>query len=275
MIPQVQPKTVHVNGFDLHYVEEGTGDAVVFVHGGNTDFRSWVSQMQPFAQHYHVISYSRRYHFPNTGAEQASGYFAAEHRDDLAALIETLRLAPAHLVASSYGAYITLLCAGARPELVRSLVLGEPPVPMLIGPDASQGFMRDIEPIRQAFERGESEQAVRMFMDARVGRGGFDRFPAPARQMMLDNIPEFRLEVSTSPDQYFIAFDCDDAKVIHKPTLLVTGADSPVFLHQMTDELERCLPDTERAMIPRASHGMHNQNPQAYNEAVLEFLARH
>lgn len=275
MIPQIQPKTIHVNGVDLHYIEQGMGDAVVFVHGGNTDFRSWVPQMQPFVQRYHVISYSRRYHFPNSGAEQASGYFAAEHRDDLAALIETLGLAPAHVVASSYGAYITLLFARARPELVRSLVLGEPPVPMLIGPAVNQEFMRDIEPIRQAFERGESEQAVRMFMDARVGPGGFDRFPAPARQMMLDNIPEFRLEVSTSPDQYFIAFDCDDAKAIHKPTLLVTGAESPVFLHQMTDALERCLPDTEKTTIPRASHGMHNQNPQAYNESVLAFLAKH
>jgi non-heme chloroperoxidase len=275
MIPQFQPKTIQVNGVDLQYIEQGMGDAVVFVHGGNTDFRSWISQMQAFAQHYHVISYSRRYHFPNAGAEQASGYFAAEHRDDLAALMEALGLAPAHVVASSYGAYITLLVARARPELVRSLVLGEPPVPMLIGSDVSQGFMRDIEPIRQAFERGESEQAVRMFMDARVGPGGFDRFPAPARQMMLDNIPEFKLEVGTSPDQYFIAFRCDDAKAIYKPTLLVTGADSPVFLHQMTGELERCLPTTERAMIPHASHGMHNQNPQAYNETVLEFLTRH
>lgn len=274
MMPQFEPKAIHVNGVDLHYVEQGIGNAVVFVHGGITDFRSWISQMQAFSQHYHVISYSRRYHFPNTGTAQAPGYFAAEHRDDLAALIEALAIAPAHVVASSYGAYITLLVAQARPELVRSLVLGEPPVPMLIDPDASQEFMRDVEPIRQAFARGESEQAVRMFMDARVGQGGFDRFPAPARQMMLDNIPEFRLEVSTSPDQYFIAFTCDDARAIHKPTLLVTGADSPAFLHQMTDELEGCLPDTERVMIPRASHGMHNQNPQAYNQTVLAFLAK-
>jgi non-heme chloroperoxidase len=119
MIPQLQPKTIQVNGTNLAYVEQGTGDAVVLVHGGLVDFRSWMFQIELFAQRYRVISCSRRYHFPNRGAEQAAEYLATEHRDDLAALIEALGLAPAHIVASSYGGYIGLLLAQARPALVR------------------------------------------------------------------------------------------------------------------------------------------------------------
>ncbi len=274
MLAPVQP-TVHVNDTDLAFVERGRGDAVVFVHGGNTDFRSWMSQLDTFEQHYRIVSYSRRYHYPNSGAEQASEYVAAEHRDDLVALIETLALAPAHLVASSYGAFIALLVTRARPELVRSLVLGEPPVPMLIGPDAVRAAAQQVEPTRRAFERGEPEQAVQIFLDGVVGPGAFDRFPPPARQMVLDNAPEFRLEVSSAPERYFGDLDCDDLRAIKTPTLLLTGETSPEFFHQMTDVLERCLPNTERAMIPHASHGMHNQNPQAYNELVLAFLAGH
>jgi pimeloyl-ACP methyl ester carboxylesterase len=274
MIP-VEPKTIHVNGANLAYIEQGTGVGVVLVHGGNTDFRSWMFQMEPFAQHYRVISYSRRYHFPNGGAEQAAEYLATEHRDDLAALIDALQLAPAHVVASSYGGYVSLLLARAYPERVRSLVLGEPPVPTLLGPEAVKAMAQQIEPSRQAFERGDPEQAIRVFLDRVVGKGGFDRFPLPARQMLLDNAPEFKLEVNSSPDRYFAPFSCDDAKAINAPALLVTGEESPQFLHQMTDELERCLPNTERAMIPHASHGMHNQNPQAYNEAVVAFLSNH
>ncbi len=271
----VQLIKIHINGVDLAYIEQGTGDAVVMVHGGNTDFRSWMGQIEPLAQRYHVISYSRRYHFPNAGADQAKEYRASEHRDDLAGLIKGLGIAPAHLVASSYGAYIALLVARSRPELVRSLVLGEPPVPMMLGPDFVRGMVQQVEAPRQAFERGDSEGAVRLFMDSVVGPGGFDRFPPPARQMILDNAPEFRLEVSTSPDRYFAPFSCDDAAVIKAPTLLVNGEASPQFLYRMTDELERCLPNTERAVIPHASHGMHSQNPQAYNQAVLAFLEKH
>ncbi len=270
----LQPKMIEVNGTQLHYVEQGQGVPAVFVHGGVTDFRSWASQIEPFSKQYRVVVYSRRYHYPNGGAEQAAEYLATEHRDDLGALIETLGLAPAHIVASSYGAYISLLLAEACPELVRSLVLGEPPVPMLFGPDAIRAMGEQVEPARQAFENGDSEKAIRTFMDSVVGEGGFDRFPPLARQMMLDNAPEFRLEVNSSPYRYFSEFTCEDARSINVPTLLLTGEESPRFLHQMTGELERCMPNTERATIPRASHGMHNMNPQAYNETVLAFLAR-
>src|SRR5690242_7812919 len=64
MIPQLQPKTIQVNSTKLAYVEQGTSDAVVLVHGGLVDFRSWMFQIEPFVQRYRVNSYSRRYHFP-------------------------------------------------------------------------------------------------------------------------------------------------------------------------------------------------------------------
>ncbi|MGE5221658.1 MAG: alpha/beta fold hydrolase [Omnitrophica WOR_2 bacterium] len=270
-----QPKTIDINGVDITYIEKGQGVPVVFVHGGLVDFRSWAFQIDPFAQHYHVIAYSRRYHYPNSGADQASKYLATDNRDDLAELIRALQLAPAHIVASSYGAYISLLLACTRPELVRSLALGEPPVPTLFGPEAVQSMGEQVEPARQAFQRGDPEQAIRGFQDRVAGPGGFDRFPAPARQMMLDNAPEFNLEVNTSPDLYFSPFSCEDARTIRVPVLLVNGEESPQFLYQMTDMLEQCLSSAERAVIPHASHGMHNLNPQAYNETVLAFLDRH
>jgi non-heme chloroperoxidase len=275
MVAQFQPKTIHINGADLAYIEQGAGDTVVLVHGGLGDFRSWMFQIEPFAQRYRVISYSRRYHFPNRGAAQASEYLATQHRDDLAALIEALTIAPAHVVASSYGAFVSLLVGRARPELLRSLVLGEPPAPTLLGPDAIKGMAAQIEPSRQSFERGDAEQAIRSFIDSVAGQGAFDQFPPPVQQAMLENAPEFRLEVNTAPERYFSAFDCDDARMITTPALLVTGEISPQFFHQVTDELERCMPKTERASIPRASHGMHNMNPQAYTETVLAFLAKH
>jgi len=37
--------------------------------------------------------------------------------------------------------------------------------------------------------------------------------------------------------------------------------------------VDRQQPDARRTTIPAASHGMHAQNPVAYNAAVLSFLA--
>ena len=39
--------------------------------------------------------------------------------------------------------------------------------------------------------------------------------------------------------------------------------------------VEQCVPNQERAMIPAVSHGSVYENPEAFNEPVLAFLARH
>ncbi len=278
---QFQPKTIHVNGAELHYLEQGTGDPLVFVHGGLSDFRSWAFQIEPFSQHYRVITYSRRYHYPNAWTDDRPAYLAALHRDDLATLMKQLGLTPAHIVGSSYGAYIALLLAVDHQELVRTLVLGEPPAFPLVqhvpwGESLLQAHMTNvIDSSRQAFQSGNAERGIRTFIDAVVGQGAFDLMPPPARGMMLDNAREMQLEVSTPVELYFSTFTCKDARRIEAPTFLLTGELSPRWLWLITDELERCLSNTERTMIPGASHGMHNMNPQAYNETVLAFLAKH
>ena len=40
-----QAKTAEVNGVSLAYVEQGEGEAVVFVHGAMSDLRTWQQQL--------------------------------------------------------------------------------------------------------------------------------------------------------------------------------------------------------------------------------------
>src|SRR6478752_2343596 len=96
------PATVHVNDVDLAYVEQGQGDPVVLVHGSVNDYRSWRSQLEPFSARHRVIAYSRRVHWPNAQPRAGDVFSAEQHAADLAALIELLGFAPAHLVGSSY-----------------------------------------------------------------------------------------------------------------------------------------------------------------------------
>src|SRR4029079_2740556 len=60
-----EPIRLHVNGVELHYIEDGHGETLILLHGGQGDYRSWAPQMDVFSRHYRVISYSRRYHYPN------------------------------------------------------------------------------------------------------------------------------------------------------------------------------------------------------------------
>ncbi len=278
---QPQPITVMANGVELTYVEQGQGEPVILVHGSLNDFRSWGFQLPTFAQHYRTVAYSRRDHWPNATQGNAENYDPSMHADDLAALIETLGPGPAHLVGSSHGALTMLLVAARRPELVRTLVLGEPPLLLWLngvsgGSALLKAFMASAwEPARQALEQGDLEEGVRLFLDGTLGPGAFDQLPPPVRAMMLDNAPTLRQETATPPETYFSALTCEEASGIRAPALLLTGEFTPAIFRLVNDELAGCLAASERATIPGASHAHHAGNPPVYNETVLGFLASH
>ncbi len=274
-------RTVNVNGCDLAYIRQGSGDAIIFVHGSANDYRSWRNQVSPFADRYQAVAYSRRYHWPNAQPDEGATYEIERHAADLGALIEALDLAPACLVGSSYGAMTVLTLAIARPELVRTLVLGEPPLFHWL-PALPEGgvlldeFMADaFGPARQAFVQGELETGVRTFINGVIGPGAFDRMPAASREIMLDNAATMRTETTSPLEVYFPSFSPADVQGLPVPALLVEGAISPHIFGMVTDELERVLPEAERITISAASHGMHGQNPAEYNEAVLAFQTRY
>ena len=61
----LQPTQMRVHGVELHYIEAGRGEPLILLIGGQGDYRSWGPQLQALSPHYRVISYSRRYHYPN------------------------------------------------------------------------------------------------------------------------------------------------------------------------------------------------------------------
>jgi pimeloyl-ACP methyl ester carboxylesterase len=127
-------RPIDVNQTTLHYFECGKGEPLVFVHGTLGDLHTFQAQLQTFATSFRVIAYSRRFSPPNAPARETDVNPLSNHVADLRALITQLKATPAHLVGNSYGAYIALALSVDHPELVRSLVLGEPPVLSLLPP---------------------------------------------------------------------------------------------------------------------------------------------
>src|SRR5438105_15266483 len=163
------------HGITLHYVEEGRGTPVIFVHGSLSDGGYWADQIGPFAEHYRAIAYSRRYNYPNTNTAH-SGYSAVVDAEDLAALIRALHLGKVVVIGHSYGALTGLFLAAKHPELIRALVFAEPPAVSLLahvtGDKAQTGraMFEDIQrrmvrPMQRAFRRGDRDAGVAAFID--------------------------------------------------------------------------------------------------------------
>ncbi|HLG38620.1 MAG TPA: alpha/beta hydrolase [Chitinophagaceae bacterium] len=274
-------KSVFVNGDSLHYVEIGKGEPVIFIHGTLNDYRAWEMQMDTFSKHYRVISYSRRYAYPNSQVvNDTADYSVTIHAKDLAEFIKSLNLGPVHLVGHSYGAYTALLTTMDHPELVKTLTLGEPPVMPLLqsasgGDNIVNDFMnRSIIPAAKEFKSGNNEKGISMFIGGITGDTGFYfKLPPEVQSMMMANIPELR-GVALSKNS-FPSVTCRDLNKINTPVLLLTGEKTALLFSAITDELNKCLPDKEKAVLPAATHGLQFENPGDFNKIVLGFIDKH
>lgn len=281
-------KTAEVNGASLAYVERGDGEAVVFVHGGMSDLRTWEQQLSVIGRSYRAVTYSRRYARPNDDIEPGTKETMLPHVDDLVAFLKEIDAAPAHLVGNSYGAFISLLTAIHHPSLVRSLVLEEPPVAPLLVKSTPPGLLdllhlvvtrprtamvflpgvaRIFVPAQKAFQRGEYDKGLLLFAQGVLGKQAFDRLSEDRKQQMRDN-------VSTLPDQLdgFPQLVENQIRSVKIPALVVEGELSPPATIVLMARLDELLPNSERIRIPDASHLMHEQNPVAVNEVILAFL---
>jgi pimeloyl-ACP methyl ester carboxylesterase len=285
-------RTAAVDGISLAYREQGEGEAVVFVHGSASDLRTWEQQLPAIGTRYRAIAYSRRYARPNEDIEPGADDQMLPHVDDLAAFLRRIGAAPAHVVGHSWGAFICLLTAIRRPEMVRSLVLQEPPVLSLFvstPPSPRELFpllarrprtalailefgARTIAPAQRAFRRGDDDQALQTFAHGVLGKETYERLPEERTQQARENLATLRAQLLGAG---FPPLDENDVRGMRAPTLLMTGTRSPAVLIRLTEHLQRLLPHAERVEIAGVSHAMQEENPDAVNEAILGFLARH
>jgi pimeloyl-ACP methyl ester carboxylesterase len=285
--PAHEVKVVRAGGVELHYVEQGTGVPVVFVHGSVDDYRSFEPQLEPLSQHYRVISYSRRYNFPNAANAMSGSHSALVEADDLASLLKALGAYPAHIVGHSYGAYTALILAMKHPELVRSVVLAEPPLlrwlPKLPGGQhLYDDFMNSMwDPTGREFRRGNAEQALRITIDwfARNGYliegkpAQFDALPPEIRDFIKQNSLEWQA-LTTSSDA-FPMLDRAAVKAIKVPILLMWGQNTMQLNKLINAELQRLLPKAETVMIRGATHEMWAEKPDVCRARVVSFIAKH
>jgi non-heme chloroperoxidase len=272
-------KHVSANGAKFNYFEFGEGEPVVFVHGSIGDYRTWGYQFEPFSADYKVISYSRRYHYPNVWTGDGLDYSTGLHASDCAAFIKALGLGPAHIIGQSSGASIAAQCASAYPEVTRTLIVDEPDWMHWLIELGGQAYVDEWvatvdRQAAKALAAGDDEGAIRIYTDGVLGAGTYAKMAPEQRVVMLDNVPELKAELKCA-DIFFSPFSFDDARRIKAPTLLIEGSASLPMFRPIAAKFMECVPKIERGVVDGAPHAAHFMAPDGFNEVVLDFLHRH
>ena len=270
-------KHATVNGATLRYLEQGTGAPVIFVHGSIADHRTWDAQRNPTARKYRYIAFDQRYFGPAPWPDDGRHFSVATHANDLAAFLRQLDVGPAHLVGWSYGAEVVLVLAVQHPELVRSLFLYEPGMATFVSDptdlkavteDGNKMFAGGIAAVQAKDEAG----AVREFLDGVDALPGtFDAYPPGPKGVALENARTVPLDLAAPPPP---SITCAQLGAIKAPTAVVRGELTPPFFRIPADTANRCIPGSLLIVVPNTRHLWPAQEPAAFNQTLLEFLAK-
>ena len=259
-----------INGVELYFETHGEkGAPVILVHGSWGDHHNWDSAVPLLARSCRVTTYDRRGH---SESERPSGQ-GSVHDDvrDLAALIEHLRMAPAHIVGNSFGAIIVLNLILQRPDLFASAAIHEPPLlGMLDGTPALSSVQQRTAAVIETLRTGDLEAGARQFVETiAFGPGTWDQLPPPMRKTFVFNAPTW-LDEMNEPAAYRI--DLDRLASFGAPLLMTQGDQSPPFFRAILEQIEETMPRAQRHTFRGAGHVPHVTRPDDYALVVGSFI---
>lgn len=255
-----------INGVRIAYRAAGRGEPLVLVHGSWGSHHNWDPVVPGLSAHHRVVSYDRRGH---SESERPAGQGTfAEDVADLAALVETLDVAPAWVVGNSVGAVITLQLAAARPDLLRGVIVHEPP---LRGPLSEGGADELLRMVLELIRAGDHAGAAERFVDdVALGPGAWAQLPERMRATMVDNAPTY-LDEELAPDSRTV--DEDALARYGGPVLVTSGGQSPPIFQPVLRHLARLLPQAHRLQYAGAGHIPHATHPEEFVSTVLGFVS--
>jgi pimeloyl-ACP methyl ester carboxylesterase len=237
-------KYVQLGEVKTWYDEHGAGEPLVLLHGGLVDVRFFEPNLTPLTERFHVYTPERRGHGHTPDVAGPITYQLMA--DDTIAFLDSVVGEAADLVGHSDGAFVAMLVAMQRPELVNRLVM------------ISGGFNKSGEAMPDM--EWNVDQLAEFLGPAygEVSPDGGDHFKVVAAK-----IGEM---AAVEPNQQASEL----AKVTHRSLVMFSDDDLMTMTHAV--EMYDALPNAELAVVPGTSHFLTQEKPHLVNTIVLDFL---
>jgi pimeloyl-ACP methyl ester carboxylesterase len=263
---------VEINGAKTGFIDKGTGEPLVFIHGAGSFECHAVLQQPALTDRFRLVHNHRRGYGESEPREGPTSL--ALEAADCRAILDYLGVEKAHFAAESSGAVVLLQFVGDYPEMVHSMVLLEPALPEAL--NRSSEFNETMARVGEAAERGNLKEAANIFYEQAV---------CPEyREIMDPNLPagwldQMALEMeavakeSDAMDRW--DFGPEHAAKLMMPVLNVISSNPQPFMVDAHNMIKEWLPQAENVELPDSYHCILEGQPAAAADLLADFFTRH
>ncbi|MDO5324757.1 MAG: alpha/beta hydrolase [Clostridia bacterium] len=226
-----------MSDIQLNYVERGTGDALILLHGNGESLDYFAGQMDDFAKSWRVIALDTRGH--GASPRGSAPFTIRQFAEDLRGFMDEKGIDSAHILGFSDGGNIALSFALKYPRRVKKLILNG----------------ANLDPLGVKLH-----VQIPVVLGYHIARLFAAKQPEARRKMellsLMVNEPHFAPQ---------------DLKRLELPVLVIAG-DRDMIRERHTRLIADSLPNARLAIL-KGNHFIANQNPEDFNRTVAEFLA--
>lgn len=274
-------RQIEVEGAKINYVDIGAGEPILFLHGIDACWQTWLDNVPHFADRYRVIAVDlpgcAESSFP---AElPAGGPTIGWLADVVAALAERLDAQRLNLVGHSMGGQIAVELAARRPELVQSLTLVSPggircriSRPKTFSPGARMLY-RTARILAQIGDGAVKRSRVRRLIMRLAARRPQDLRPELVYEMLLNGTAKGNGQV-LDLGRAIVGHDLQSAlPLVEAPTLIVWGRDDLLVPVRDADAYAASIPRARKVIYEGVGHGVQFEVPGPFNALLEEHVS--
>ncbi len=261
------------NGIVLHYYDVGKGEPVLLIHGFLSMGYTWKETIPALsAAGYRAVAPDLPgYGFSSKPSDLTYNY--STFSESLLQLLDKLNIKRVSLIGNSMGGGVSIRFTLDHPDRVNKLVLVDSAG---IEHKRSIAFKMLTVPGLNTFISSLNNRAFTMAtMKSMMFYDKKQVTPerADAYLLALRTKGSLRAAVKTLNENDF-AFPPEDFNRIKAPTLIVWGEKDQVIYPAISTVFHSRISGSQLAVIPKCGHLPQEENPDAFNKLVLDFLKK-
>jgi pimeloyl-ACP methyl ester carboxylesterase len=271
------------NNVRLHYVRQGEGKLMLFLHGFPEFWYSWRYQIPEFAQDYQVIAVDLRGYNDSDKPQGIKNYTVEEIEQDILGLIEGLGYENCILVGHDWGGGIAWSFAHHYPDKIEKLIVMNCPHPAKFAQALQKSPQQILKSAYMAFfQLPLLPELLFQWNDYQLLADAFRNTTFDKNVFMSEDLEHYKNAAAkrgalTAMLNYYRALPQSlsqesNWQPLAMPTLLIWGKDDPFLGQELNDNLEAYVRNLQVKYIDHCSHWVQQEKPELVNQVMREFL---